>query len=118
MLFNKARIYSYLWIFILILCIFPSLISLFHTGFFVSDDGNWMGVRLSAFYEMIRGGQIPPRFLMQLNHGYGYPVSDFLYPLFLYLGIPIHIIGFSFVNTIKVLTGISMVVSGVFSYFW
>lgn len=103
---------------ILGILILPSLISLFHSGFFLSDDGNWMVIRLSAFYESIRQGQFPPRFLVRLNHGYGYPVADFLYPLFLYIGVPIHLIGVSFVNTIKIILGGSLIVSGLCSFLW
>ncbi len=100
------------------LLILPTFLSLFHPGFFLSDDGNWMVVRLSAFYESIKQGQFPPRFLVRLNHGYGYPVSNFLYPLFLYIGVPIHGIGISFVNTIKIILGLSLLLSGICSFLW
>ncbi len=98
--------------------ILPTFLSLFHPGFFLSDDGNWMVIRLSAFYESIKQGQFPPRFLVRLNHGYGYPVSNFLYPLFLYIGVPIHLVGISFVDTIKIILGGSLLVSGFYSYVW
>src|SRR6266568_2717132 len=103
---------------LLALCCVPALWGLFHSGFFVSDDGNWMVIRLSAFYEMMRAGQLPVLFLLRLNHGYGYPVADFLYPLFLYLGAVIHVLGFSFVNTVKIILGLSVVGSGIFTYLW
>src|SRR5258706_11747847 len=92
----------------------PSVVSLFHTGFFVTDDGNWMVIRLSAFFEALRHGQFPVRFLPRLNFGYGYPVADFLYPLFMYLGVPIHLLGFGFVATIKIILGVSLISSGIF----
>lgn len=98
--------------------ILPSFLSLFHSGFFLSDDGNWMVIRLSAFYESVRQGQFPPRFLVRLNHGFGYPVADFLYPLFLYIGVPIHFIGVNFVNTIKIILGASLLISGLCSFLW
>ena len=94
------------------------LIPLFHRGFIVTDDGSWMIIRLSAFYQSFREGQFPVRFLGRLNHGYGYPVSNFLYPGYLYLGSFIHIFGFQFVMTIKILLGISLVSSGVWVYLW
>ncbi len=68
---------------------FPAVIALFHSGFFLTDDGNSMIIRFSAFYDAIRHGQFPVRFLPRLNFEYGYPVADFLYPLFLYIGVPI-----------------------------
>ncbi len=102
----------------LIFCSTLALLPLFHTGFFQSDDGEWMIIRFSAFHEAFRDGQIPVRFLSRLNHGYGYPVANFLYPGFMYLAEPIHIIGFGFVDTIKILFGLSLIGSGVFCYFW
>lgn len=94
------------------------VLPLFHSGFFQSDDGEWMVIRFSAFHEAFRDGQIPVRFLGRLNHGYGYPVANFLYPGFMYLAEPIHLIGFSFVDTIKILFGLSLIGSGIFCYFW
>ena len=59
---------------------------LFRHGFFITDDGDWMVIRLSAFYQSLADGQFPVRFLGRLYHNYGYPVSNFLYPGFLYVG--------------------------------
>src|SRR3989344_9659667 len=107
-------------LFIIALLIFsiPSVIGLLHSGFPLTDDGNWMVIRLSAFYENLRDGQFPVRFLSRLNHGYGYPVSDFLYPGFLYLGSLVHILGFSFVNSVKIILGLSLILSAIFSFLW
>ncbi len=96
----------------------PALIGLFHPGFFPTDDGNWMVIRFSAFYEALRNGQFPVRFLFRLNNGFGYPVADFLYPLFMYIGVPIHILGFNFVNTVKIILGLSLFFSSVFTFLW
>lgn len=101
-----------------VLFVIPALVGLFHQGFFLSDDGNWMVIRFSAFYEALRNGQFPVRFLFRLNNGFGYPVADFLYPLFMYLGVPIHIFGMSFVNTVKIIFGLSLIFSSVFTFFW
>jgi len=107
-----------LLIFILIIFSLPSIIPLFHRGFFPTDDGNWMVIRFSAFYEALRHGQFPVRFLPRLNNGYGYPVADFLYPLFMYIGVPIHVLGFSFVDTIKLILGASLISSSFFCFLW
>lgn len=102
----------------LIIFSIPSVVSLFQNGFPLTDDGNWMIIRLSSFYENLREGQFPVRFLSRLNNGYGYPVADFLYPGFLYLGSLIHILGFSFETTIKIILGISLISSSVFCFLW
>ena len=89
---------------------------LFHKGFFISDDGEWMVIRLSAFYQSLRDGQFPTRFLDRLNSGYGYPVSNFLYPGFLYLGSILHVVGFSFVDSVKLIFLGSIAGSACFLY--
>lgn len=101
-----------------VLLIAPSLVGIFHKGFFLSDDGNWMVIRFSAFYDALKNGQFPVRFLSRLNNGYGYPVADFLYPLFMYIGVPVHLLKFNFVDTIKIIFAASMISSSIFSFLW
>lgn len=96
----------------------PALIGLLHPGFPLTDDGNWMVIRFSAFFQTLRAGQFPVRFLMRLNNGYGYPVADFLYPLFMYFAVPIHIVGINFVNTIKIVLVLCLLSSSLFSFLW
>lgn len=118
MLRLKLSSRSVLFLLAVLFLSFFVVLPLFHSGFFQSDDGEWMIIRFSAFHEAFRDGQIPVRFLGRLNHGYGYPVANFLYPGFMYLAEPMHLIGFSFVDTIKVLFGLSLIGSGIFCYFW
>lgn len=82
---------------------------LMRPGFYVSDDGEWMIIRLSAFYQSLADGQFPVRFLGRLNNSYGYPVANFLYPGFLYIGSLVHFLGLSFVTSIKFVFTISVV---------
>lgn len=112
---NKEKLVIWLLLGIFLL---PSLVALFHSGFPTTDDGNWMIIRFAAFFTTLRHGQFPVRFLLQLNHGYGYPVADFLYPLFMYVGVLLHIIGFGFINTIKIILGGSLLFSGIFCFLW
>jgi hypothetical protein len=105
-------------VFLLLVFSFPTIFALMQNGFFISDDGEWMIIRLSAFYEIFRTGEIPVRFIARLNNGYGYPLGDFMYPGFLYIGSLIHLLGFGFINSIKLIFGLSMLFSGVFTYFW
>lgn len=107
-----------LLIFILIIFSIPAILPLFNKGFFQSDDGEWMIIRFSAFHQALADGQFPVRFLGRLNHGYGYPVANFLYPGFMYLGEAFKVLGFGFVDTIKIILGLSMVGSAIFCYLW
>ena len=104
-------------LFLIILSI-PSVAALFNKGFFQSDDGEWMVIRFSAFHQVLRSGEFPVRFLSRLNYGYGYPVANFLYPGFMYLSEIPKALGFGFVDSIKIILGLSMVSSGIFVFFW
>ncbi|KKU92445.1 MAG: hypothetical protein UY21_C0001G0068 [Microgenomates group bacterium GW2011_GWA1_48_10] len=108
---------TFFFLIILLLLLIPIVVPLVQPGFFVSDDGDWMVIRLSAFHETLKTGQFPVRFLERLNHGYGYPVTDFLYPLPFYLGEIIHLLGFNFVDSVKILFGMSFLL-GAFSMFF
>lgn len=114
---KKIR-FDLVFIFLILIFSIPSVWGLFQSGFPLTDDGNWMVIRFSAFYEALRDGQFPVRFLSRLNYGYGYPVADFLYPLFMYFGVPIHLIGLNFQDVVKIILAGSMVSSGIFSYLW
>ncbi len=103
---------------VILACSFFVLSPLVRPGFFVSDDGGWMIIRLSAFFQSLREGQFPVRFLGRLNYSYGYPVSNFLYPGFLYIGSLIHAIGFSFIDSVKIITGSSVVIGALFTFLW
>src|SRR3989338_6633625 len=100
---------KYLPIVILLLLMIPSIWFLLLPGFFESDDGEWMVISFSAFYQAFVDGQFPVRFLGRLNYGFGYPVANFLYPGFMYLAIPIKAVGFSFVDSIKIILIASMI---------
>lgn len=106
------------WFVLILIVLTPALYGIFHKGFFVSDDGNWMVIRFSAFYQALREGQFPVRFLARLNNGYGYPVANFLYPGFLYLGVPLKAIGFNSLEVIKILMAFFMGSGIFFSFLW
>lgn len=102
---------------LLTFCI-PAIFPLLQSGFFVTDDGEWMIIRFSAFYQAFADGQFPVRFLHRLNFDFGYPVATFLYPGFMYAAVPLHILKIGFVETIKKIIGISLVGTTVFTYLW
>jgi len=109
---------NFLYIVLIILISIPAIIPLFNKGFFVTDDAEWMIIRFSAFHQALRDGQFPVRFLGRLNQEYGYPVANFLYPGFMYFTESIHVIGYGFIDSIKILLVLSMILSGVFTYLW
>jgi hypothetical protein len=103
-------------ILLLILLILPASWFLFKPGFFVSDDGEWMVIRLTDFHRSLVSGMIPVRWAARLNFSYGYPVFNFLYPLSLYLGELFYLFGFSAVWSIKLVFIFSFFLSGMLMY--
>lgn len=86
-------------------------------GYFESHDGEWMVIRFTAFHQALADGQFPVRFVDRLNNNYGYPVLNFLYPLPFYLAEIPKIVGFGFVDSIKIIFVLSTVAS-VLAMFW
>lgn len=109
---------TYLLVLIIVLFSLPAARALFHSGFFPSQDGEWMVIRLSAFHQEFMSGQFPVRFASRLNHGFGYPVFNFLYPLPFYLGEFFYLFLGNFQNAIKAVFILSFLASGVFMYLW
>ena len=104
----------------LLLLIILSLITLwpfFKRGYFESHDGEWMVIRFTAFHQTLASGQFPVRFVDRLNNNYGYPVLNFLYPLPFYLAEIPKIIGFGFVDSIKIIF-ILATVSSALAMYW
>lgn len=103
---------------IVVLLSIPAILPFFHPGFFLTDDAEWIIIRLSAFYVAFSDGQFPVRFLERLNFGYGYPAAEFLYPGPMYAGSFLHVLKFGFVNAVKILMLASLVGSALFTYLW
>ncbi|MCR4325025.1 MAG: YfhO family protein [Candidatus Curtissbacteria bacterium] len=72
--------------------------------------------RLYLFDEAIKSGQFPVRWVDDLGFGFGYPLFNF-YPPFVYmLGEIFHIVGFTFIDSIKLVFFSSIIASGLFMY--
>ena len=104
-------------IIILLLLTLSALWPFFKKGFFESHDGEWMVIRFSAFHQTLASGQFPVRFVDRLNNNYGYPVTNFLYPLPFYLAEVPKILGFNFTDSIKIIFASSTIIS-VVAMFW
>lgn len=105
--------------FILLIIIFCFLIGrpFFKRGYFPTQDGEWAIVRLSEMKREAKDLQIPPRWSGFLNHGYGYPLFNFVYPFPYYLGLIPNFLGFTLTDSIKILFAGSIFLSGVGMYF-
>jgi hypothetical protein len=94
------------------------VINLFHDGLPVTHDGQDHVARIANFYTSLLQGSIVPRWAGNLNWGYGHPILMFLYPLPSYVASFFHFVGFSFVDSTKLVFGVSFVVSMLTMYFW
>ena len=108
---------TFLIILLILISLFP-LKDLLTPGAYQSHDIIEHAARLASFYESLQQGNPIPRWGGNLNYTYGHPVIMFLYPLTNYLGSFLHFLGFSIINSIKILFGISYIASGVFMYLW
>lgn len=105
-------------VFFLILISLLSLGDLFHSGLFISHDGQDHVARIANFYQSLAEGNLIPRWAANLNWGYGHPILMFLYPLPSYFASFFHFLGFSFIDATKIVFGLGFILSGIFMYLW
>lgn len=103
----------FFWIFLILLLSLPVTLPLTKAGYFPTHDGEWAVVRLAEMHRELKDGQAPPRWSDFLNHGFGYPLFQYSYPLPYYLGEVLHLVGFGLVDSIKTLFLFSVILSGI-----
>lgn len=101
----------------LIISILP-IISIFRVGDYESGDFNIHIYRIMAFYDSLREGNIMPSWAGELNATYGNPLFIFNYSLPYYGVSLLHILGLSFITSMKIYLGASLYLSGMFMYLW
>lgn len=105
------------WVLLLVVSVIP-LFDLLHPGLPVTHDGQDHVVRIANFYQSLSEGNIVPRWAANLNWGYGHPVIMFLYPLPSYIASFFHVIGFTFVDSTKLVFAVAFVASVITMYLW
>lgn len=118
MLINKERLNNSIPIILLILLSFLPLVTLLHPGLPRTHDGQDHVARIANFYISLTEGNLIPRWAPLLNWGYGHPVLMFLYPLPSYAASLFHFMGFSLVDSLKIVFGLSFIASGLAMYFF
>lgn len=111
-IFIKSRMIPL--VLVVLLCV-PAVYALTVPGFYGASDD----VHIAWVYEMVRtlkAGQIPPRYVPDLSFGFGYPLFNFVFPLPYYLGAVLNFIGLSLVDSVKIVFGLSLVLSGMTMY--
>lgn len=108
---------KFLLISLLILGFIP-LLDLLNPGLPITHDGQDHVARVANFYQNLSEGNIVPRWAGNLNWGYGHPILMFLYPLPSYAASLFHLLGFSLIDSIKLVFGLSFILSGIFMFLW
>lgn len=99
------------WLFVVIILSLLPLLNLRKTGLPVTHDGPDHVARIANFYQSLSEGNIVPRWAGNLNWGYGHPILMFLYPLPSYVASLFHAVGFSLVDSTKLVFGVSYIAS-------
>ena len=100
---------------LLFILLIPACWALFVPGFYGASDE----VHIAWLYEMdqvLKLGYFPGRFVPDLSYAFGYPLFNFVFPLPYYLAELFHVIGFSFVDSIKMLFFLTIPVSAFLMY--
>ncbi len=109
---------KYLGFILIVVLGFVPLIPLLHAGLPITHDGQDHVARIANFYTSLSEGIVIPRWAGNLNWGYGHPILMFLYPLSSYSASLFHFLGFSFVDSLKIVFGLTFILSGIFMYMW
>lgn len=103
---------------ILVFLVIPSILPLFHEGFFSMHDDQQVA-RLYELDRALAAGQFPARWVGNLGFGYGYPLYIFYPPLIYYLGEIFHLLlGLSFIVSIKLVFAFSFIGAALSMYIW
>lgn len=103
---------SITWICLLFLLILPTFISLMRPGFFSMHD-DLQAFRLQQMDKCFQDFQIPCRWIPDAGYQYGYPQFNYYPPSVYYLGEAFHLIGFQFIDVVKILFILGFLLSAI-----
>ncbi len=106
-----------LFVTLILISILP-VISLIRPGTYESGDLTFHTIETMVFFKSLTQGIIFPIWAGDMNYTYGYPAFLFFYPLPFYLSSILHFIGFSFLDSVKIVLAIAYVLSGAFMFLW
>ncbi len=102
------------YLLVIVLGIF-AMLPLFHSGFFPTHDDT----QPSRIFEMLKAlklGMFPVRWVPDLGYGFGYPLFNFYAPFAFYVGSIFYLLTNNAILSIKILIGLSIMISAVSMY--
>lgn len=114
---RSKREYLVVYVLLFIISIIP-LIGFMQSQFPATHDGRDHIARIANFYDSLADGNIVPRWAGKLNWGYGHPILMFLYPLSSYTASLFHFLGFSFIDSTRLVFIVAYIASIFTMYLW
>ena len=105
-------------LFLLILISLLPIASILRSGTYESGALSEHIQLTRTFYETLSDGNFFPVWYAHGYGGYGWPTFSFIYPLPYYIASAFHFTGLSYLASVKLLLGLSFILSGVFFYFF
>ncbi len=99
------------YLFLVLLLSAFSFYRLIRPGYFPMHD-DMQATRVMQMDKCLRDGQFPCRWVPDLGFGYGYPLYIFYSPLAYYVMEVFHLIGFSFIASVKIVFILSFIFAG------
>jgi len=113
--FPKKKINFF--ILLVLISIIP-IISIFRNGSYQSGDLSYHAMRTISYFNVLFTEHTLPRWTPDFYGGFGDPYFMFAYQLPYFLGSVIHLFGFSFLDSVKLVFAISFIISGTTMYLW
>ena len=103
---------------LLVVAALPMMWPLLQSGYYSNHDGEGHIIRLEEFDIALKDGHFPPRMDKNLMSGYGYYFFNFNYPLPYWGGELMHVLGLNYVDAIKAISILGVILSGFAMYLW
>jgi glycosyltransferase involved in cell wall biosynthesis len=115
---NYKKYKIFLIVFFLAIISLIIVAPLVKSGLPPTHDGEYHIVRAYQFDKTLRDGNFYPRWLPDLNYGYGTPLLNYYYPLPYYAMSFVHFFGVSFIDAFKVSLFIATILGAIFFFLW
>ncbi|HEX8923459.1 MAG TPA: hypothetical protein VF828_01855 [Patescibacteria group bacterium] len=109
----KSRLF---WPVLLFLAIIPTFTFLLRPGMYWNMHDDMQIIRQLEFEKCLKDGQIPCRWTPDLGYGYGYPLFNFYPPLPYVVGQFYRIVGYSFMDSVKMTAVTQIILAAFFMY--